>query len=155
MRGLWQGFFFTVARNPILLETIHLVVQRLQSHYYGCSPLDVTGPLVMGTALKRFYHTSDPSDWINNDYNHTDYVMSFRGIKTIITCCHPAYGRIVGSKEGLKPDPPVHKIVHDFRTMWCNLTLYHSHGEASTHRVKESRGMYCGDLVGICHVIWW
>merc|ERR1712187_1025751 len=111
-----------------------LVVQRVQNHYYGCSDLDVTGPRVMGSAVERFYDSYNSSDWINHIYsNATDYVLTAKGVKTIITCCDAARGRIskeqlqLGILSNLRPTVRRRKRrVGIYGSAWCNFTIYHS-----------------------------
>lgn len=58
--GIYNAFMVMAPNHPTLLECIHAVVENVKNNYYGNTPLDPTGPLLM----KRFFFEDADFDGI-------------------------------------------------------------------------------------------
>lgn len=61
-RELYNAFFASVPKNPILLETVNSCIQMITEKNYGSSPLDITGPTRFG---KIFYNNIDSRELLS------------------------------------------------------------------------------------------
>jgi mannosyltransferase OCH1-like enzyme len=56
--GIYNAFMYTKPKNPLLLEVINSVCDRVEKRERGKNCLDVTGPYIFGEAFKRIYNVN-------------------------------------------------------------------------------------------------
>ena len=49
--SIYNAFFATFPRNPLIYNVINSVVENIENNYYGISPLYPTGPVAMGKSI--------------------------------------------------------------------------------------------------------
>jgi len=59
--AIYNAFFASIPRNPLIYNVIMKVVSNIESDYYGISPLYPTGPIAMGSSILSSlgYHDMD------------------------------------------------------------------------------------------------
>lgn len=61
--SLWNALMCTKAGDPILNRCIEIVICHIKTKYFGDSPIDVTGPTVLGEAFRQVgYNTPHEFD---------------------------------------------------------------------------------------------
>lgn len=61
------GFFVTPPKNPILKTAIDMCLYNIDNNIYGSSPLEPTGPILLGKAFSTHYPQYEPHKIINED----------------------------------------------------------------------------------------
>lgn len=65
--GIHNSFIITKPENPIILYILNYIIDnRIKPYNIGCSHLDVTGPIITGTALKSYYNNHLDNSKLNN-----------------------------------------------------------------------------------------
>jgi mannosyltransferase OCH1-like enzyme len=67
--GIYNALIVCLPNNNFLLKAINKIVENVQNKYYGLSPLEPTGPLMLSSLIKN-------SNEINIDMKH-DYYDNF------------------------------------------------------------------------------
>ena len=98
--AIYNAFFASVPRNPIIHNVIMSVVSNIESEYYGISPLYPTGPVAMGKSVISHlgYNKHLPAGKTTTQHG-TIQVYSF----------HHMEG---GGRIGIDGDPPLIKTRH-------------------------------------------
>jgi mannosyltransferase OCH1-like enzyme len=86
-QSIFQSFIATVPRHPFLQSCIEKSVENIENNYYGKTPLDITGPSMMGYQFYHFY-----GKWLHQG------LMS----NSFIVLKHDRVGRYVKDVDGQK-----------------------------------------------------
>jgi len=70
LQPIYQAFLAAVPRHPFLRSCIEQSVHNIETNYYGETPLDITGPSMMGYQFHRFY-----GDWLNEGLTSNSLVV--------------------------------------------------------------------------------
>jgi mannosyltransferase OCH1-like enzyme len=68
-RGIYNALMVCLPNNNLLLKAINQIVTNVQNKFYGSSPLEPTGPLMLASLIKNYNE-------INIDIKH-DYYNNF------------------------------------------------------------------------------
>jgi mannosyltransferase OCH1-like enzyme len=61
--SLWNGLICVKAEEPMLNKCIEICIDHITNRYFGDSPLDITGPTVLGEAFRQVgYNTPNEFD---------------------------------------------------------------------------------------------
>jgi mannosyltransferase OCH1-like enzyme len=88
-KGVYNALMVSKPNNPILLKSIHKIVENVKNKFYGKSSLEPTGPLM----LEKFFSTSDKNSFdmyhdiylnIHNRFIFFNNYIIFRNYKNYI-----------------------------------------------------------------------
>lgn len=113
------AIIFSNAKNSILKTCIDIIVENVNKNFYGNSPLDITGPGVLGQALIK--NNKDLGE-INGEIFCLTPMHNFKTLAFVQDC-----GNIVAF---FKPNEPGDlsffgfEGVNNYKTMWENKDVY-------------------------------
>jgi len=117
-RTSWKvatSFFYSVPKNPILLDAIEQIVANVNNNYYGYDPHFPTGPSVFGLAVAKFGLQVDlligQYWWFKNRRNK--FVLS----NNIVIARHKRGGSRMGGNSGILGG-------NNYNELWANRRVY-------------------------------
>jgi len=119
---LWNAFLLSSPGNPIIRRAIMRSVTHIEHHYYGCNPLDVTGPGLLTDAVGEFFHWSRRRIWPQGRFTFGDYDIIITNrtyfepkyfqharFKTV-THSGPSYGKLWGWASIFKDESMISRL---------------------------------------------
>lgn len=67
-KNLFNGFIASCPNNVMMIECLEAIKENINNKYYGDTPLDVTGPSVIGKTFNEVLHRSIDSAFDESEY---------------------------------------------------------------------------------------
>lgn len=77
--GIYNALMVCLPNNSLLLKAINKIVENVQNNYYGSSPLEPTGPLLLSSLVRNSneYNIDMKHDYYNNFNNRFIYFNNY------------------------------------------------------------------------------
>lgn len=110
-RGIYNALMVCLPNNNLLLRAINQIVLNVQNKFYGSSPLEPTGPLLLSSLIEnsREYNIDMKHDYYNNFNNRFIYFNNYIIFK---------------SYDGYLIEHNIYKKKHHYGVLWNRHQIY-------------------------------
>lgn len=136
--SLWNASMCTKAEDPILYSCIAICISHIVTRYFGNTPIDVTGPTVLGEAFRQTgYNTPNQFDIPLGDYRGSriyvhdvnPHVKDVHGKAVIIKKMTDIHNAILYSKTNVHYDAAWHNKEIYRKSISYAITVWNEHKE--------------------------
>jgi len=81
LHNIFNSFIASIPKHPILLECINKIVYNIKNKIIPPSPLDFTGPGILGSCINKFLNNNETDSFIGKEgINNNIYFLKFEEI---------------------------------------------------------------------------